>query len=236
MPIIMALLGIWYINFFDAQTHAVLPYDHSLHLLPAYLQQADMESNGKSIARDGKQVDYATAPVIWGESGTNGQHAFYQLIHQGTRFVPADFIASAQTHRAIDRHHAILLSNFFAQTEALMKGKTEEEVRLELNKQDLSQKERRARIAHLAFEGNRPTNSILIRKLTPRTLGSMIALYEHKIFVQGVIWNLNSFDQWGVELGKQLAGAILSELEQSDPVTGHDSSTNGLINLYRSLV
>jgi len=236
MPIILALLGIWYINFFNAHTHAVLPYDQSLHLLPAYLQQADMESNGKSIDRDGQPVDYATGPVIWGESGTNGQHAFYQLIHQGTQLIPMDFIAPAQTYYPVGRHHPILLSNFFAQTEALLKGRTENEARQAFDKQNLSEDEKRMRLPHVISEGNRPTNSILFRKLTPRTLGSLIALYEHKIFVQGVVWNINSFDQWGVELGKQLAGAILPELEQAQQSTkDHDASTNGLIEYYKSL-
>jgi glucose-6-phosphate isomerase len=236
MPIILALLGIWYINFFNAHTHAVLPYDQSLHLLPAYLQQADMESNGKSIDRDGQPLDYATGPVIWGESGTNGQHAFYQLIHQGTQLIPMDFIAPALTFYPVGRHHPILLSNFFAQTEALMKGRTENEARQAFDKQNLSEDEKRMRLPHVISEGNRPTNSILFRKLTPRTLGSLIALYEHKIFVQGIVWNINSFDQWGVELGKQLAGAILPELEQAQQSTrDHDASTNGLIEYYKSL-
>jgi glucose-6-phosphate isomerase len=235
MPMILALLGIWYNNFFDAHTHAVLPYDQSLRLLPTYLQQADMESNGKSVDRDGQAVDYATGPIIWGEPGTNGQHAFYQLIHQGTRLIPADFIASAQSHHPVGRHHSILLSNFFAQTEALMKGRTGDEARHAMSAQKLREDERRVRLAHTVFEGNRPTNSILFRKLTPRTLGSLIALYEHKIFVQGVIWNLNSFDQWGVELGKQLAGAILPQLDQAQPAIGHDASTQRLIEYYKSL-
>jgi glucose-6-phosphate isomerase len=235
MPVILALLGVWYNNFFGADTHAVLPYDQSLHLLPAYLQQADMESNGKSVDRDGRPVDYATGPVIWGAPGTNGQHAFYQLIHQGTRLIPADFIAPAQTQHPVGSHHSILLSNFFAQTEALMRGRTEDEARAALDALDLSEDERRTRRPHMVFAGNRPTNTILFRKLTPRTLGSLIALYEHKIFVQGVIWNLNSFDQPGVELGKQLAGHILPELAQPGPITVHDSSTNGLIDYYKSL-
>jgi glucose-6-phosphate isomerase len=234
LPIILALLGIWYINFFGTHTHAILPYDQSLHLLPAYLQQADMESNGKSVDRDGRRVGYATGPVIWGAPGTNGQHAFYQLIHQGKRLVPADFIAPVETQHPVGQHHAILLSNFFAQTEALMKGRTQDEARAALDQLGLSEDQKRVRLAHIVFEGNRPTNSILFRKLTPRTLGSLIALYEHKIFVQGVIWNLNSFDQWGVELGKQLAGAILPELEPQQTVTGHDASTIGLIEYYKS--
>lgn len=235
MPVILAMLGVWYTNFLGAHTHAVLPYDQSLHLLPAYLQQADMESNGKSVDKDGRRVDYATGPVIWGEPGTNGQHAFYQLIHQGTRLIPADFIAPVQSQRPRGRHHPILLSNFFAQTQALMQGRTEAEARAALDKQDLSDEDRRARVPHTVFEGNRPTNSILFRKLTPASLGSLIALYEHKIFVQGIIWNINSFDQWGVELGKQLAGTILPELESATPAAAHDASTNGLMNHHKSL-
>jgi glucose-6-phosphate isomerase len=236
MPIILALLSVWYNNFFGAHSHAVLPYDQSMRLLPAYLQQADMESNGKSVDREGRAVDYATGTVIWGEPGTNGQHAFYQLIHQGTRLIPSDFIAPAQTHYPVGRHHPILLSNFFAQTEALMKGRTLDEARQAFNRQDFDEDEKNARLPHTVFEGNRPTNSILFRKLTPRTLGSLIALYEHKIFVQGVIWNLNSFDQWGVELGKQLAGSILPELEQSGAMADHDDSTQRLIEYYKSLL
>jgi glucose-6-phosphate isomerase len=236
LPLILGMLGIWYNNFFDAHTHAILPYDQSLHLLPAYLQQADMESNGKSVDRDGRRVDYATGPVIWGEPGTNGQHAFYQLIHQGTRLIPADFIAPAQSHHPVGPHHPILLSNFFAQTEALMKGRTEAEARQVVTSQEIGKDELQERLPHVMFEGNRPTNSILLRKLTPRTLGSLIALYEHKIFVQGIIWNINSFDQWGVELGKQLAGAILPELAQDERVTAHDSSTSGLMDTYRSML
>jgi glucose-6-phosphate isomerase len=235
MPVVLGLLGIWYNNFFGAQTHAILPYDQSLYLLPAYLQQADMESNGKSLDRNGQPVDYATGPVIWGEPGTNGQHAFYQLIHQGTRLIPADFIAPAQAHHSLNRHHRILLSNFFAQTEALMVGRTKDAALHALEKLKLSEESKQALLPHVVFEGNRPTNTIIFRKLTPRTLGSLLALYEHKIFVQGVIWNLNSFDQWGVELGKQLAGAILPELEHKAPTNQHDSSTAGLIEYYRSL-
>jgi glucose-6-phosphate isomerase len=193
-----------------------------------------MESNGKSVDRDGRRVGYATGPVIWGAPGTNGQHAFYQLIHQGKRLVPADFIAPVETQHPVGQHHAILLSNYFAQTEALMKGRTQDEARAALDQLGLSEDQKRVRLPHIVFEGNRPTNSILFRKLTPRTLGSLIALYEHKIFVQGVIWNLNSFDQWGVELGKQLAGAILPELEPQQTVTGHDASTIGLIEYYKS--
>ncbi len=233
IPVILGLLGIWYNNFFGAQTHAILPYDQYLHRFPAYFQQGDMESNGKSVTRDGAAVDYSTGPVIWGEPGTNGQHAFYQLIHQGTKLIPADFLAPMESHNPLGDHHAILLSNFFAQTEALMKGKTEAEARTELEAAGLKGAELEALLPHKLFAGNKPTNSILFRKLTPRTLGSLIAMYEHKIFVQGIIWNINSFDQWGVELGKQLAKAILPELKSKDNVTLHDSSTNGLINYYK---
>ncbi|MGE5411397.1 MAG: glucose-6-phosphate isomerase, partial [Clostridiales bacterium] len=233
MPVILALLGIWYNNFWDAQSYAILPYDQYLHRFPAYFQQGDMESNGKSVARDGSRVDYSTGPIVWGEPGTNGQHAFYQLIHQGTKLVPCDFIAPLETHNPVGEHHKLLLSNFFAQTEALMKGKNEKEVRIELEKSGLSEPEIQKLLPHKIFEGNRPSNSILVKKITPRNLGSLIALYEHKIFVQGIIWNINSFDQWGVELGKQLAKAILPELEESKKVKSHDSSTNGLINYYK---
>ena len=233
LPVIMGVLGIWYNNFFGAQTVAILPYDQYMHRFPAYFQQGDMESNGKSVGRQGNRVDYQTGPIIWGEPGTNGQHAFYQLIHQGTKLIPCDFLAPIETHNPLGEHHTILLSNFFAQTEALMKGKTADEVRSELTAQGMSGEKLEALIPHKEFEGNRPTNSILFRKLTPRTLGSLIALYEHKIFTQGIIWNINSFDQWGVELGKQLAKAILPELEQPGLVTTHDSSTNGLINFYK---
>ena len=233
LPVILAVLGVWYNNFFGAETHAILPYDQYLHRFPAYFQQGDMESNGKRVTRDGQAVGYATGPVIWGEPGTNGQHAFYQLIHQGTRMVPADFLAPLQTHNPVGAHHRILLSNFFAQTEALMKGKNETEVRSELRASGLSSEALEALVPHKVFEGNRPTNSLLFTKLTPRTLGQLIALYEHKIFVQGVLWNINSFDQWGVELGKQLAKAILPELGDDVPVTTHDASTRGLINYYK---
>jgi len=234
LPVILALVGIWYNNFYGAQTEAILPYDQYLHRFPAYFQQGDMESDGKSTDRQGHPVDYSTGPIIWGEPGTNGQHAFYQLIHQGTKLVPADFIAPIETQNPLGEHHAILLSNFFAQTEALMKGKTAEEVRAELVKEGFSGERLEALIPHKVFSGNRPTNSILFQKLTPRTLGTLIALYEHKIFVQGIIWNINSFDQWGVELGKQLAKAILPELAGAAPVGSHDSSTNGLINDYKA--
>jgi glucose-6-phosphate isomerase len=235
IPVIMALLGIWYNNFFGAESHAILPYDQYLHRLPAYLQQADMESNGKRVTRDGAPVDYATGPIIWGEPGTNGQHAFYQLIHQGTRLVPADFIAPANSLNPIGYHHFLLLSNFFAQTEAMMKGKTAAEVREEMQAAGKDEAEILRLLPHRVFPGNRPTNSILFPSLTPSTLGALIAFYEHKIFVQGLIWNVNSFDQWGVELGKQLAGKLLPKLHGKEPVTDHDSSTNGLINAYKAL-
>ena len=234
MPVILALLGIWYNNFFGVQTHAILPYDQYLHRFPAYLQQADMESNGKRVNRQGEVVDYSTGSIIWGEPGTNGQHAFYQLIHQGTRLVTADFLAPIESHNPLGRHHEILLSNFFAQTETLMKGKTEDEARAELLAGGMDPDAAGKLLPHKLFEGNRPTNSILFKKLDPRTLGSLITLYEHKIFVQGIIWNINSFDQWGVELGKQLAKVILPELESDDPIDSHASSTNGLINYYKA--
>ncbi len=233
MPVILALLGIWYADFFEAQTHAVLPYDQYLHRLPAYLQQLDMESNGKRTTRKGKAVKYPTGSILFGEPGTNGQHSFYQLIHQGTRLVPADFIAAAETRNPVGEHHPILLSNFFAQTEALMLGKTANEVRKELKAEKRSAEEIETLTPHKVFEGNRPTNSILVRRFDPHTLGMLIALYEHKVFVQGVIWRINSFDQWGVELGKQLAKKILPELAGGDQVDTHDSSTNGLINAYK---
>lgn len=233
LPVIMGMLGVWYNNFFGAQTQAILPYDQYMHRFPAYFQQGDMESNGKSVNRAGESVDVSTGPVIWGEPGTNGQHAFYQLIHQGTKLIPCDFLAPIETHNPLGEHHTILLSNFFAQPEALMRGKTAAEVRAELTAQGMSGEKLEALIPHKVFAGNKPTNSILFQKLTPRTLGSLIALYEHKIFTQGIIWNINSFDQWGVELGKQLAKAILPELEQSGLITDHDSSTNGLINYYK---
>lgn len=231
IPVILALLGIWYNNFFGADTHAILPYDQYLHRFAAYFQQGDMESNGKYVSRNGEAVDYQTGPIIWGEPGTNGQHAFYQLIHQGTKLIPADFIAPALSHNPIGEHHKMLLSNFFAQTEALMNGKTLDEVVGELSGKS---QEEIAKIAPFkVFEGNRPTNSFLVKKITPRVLGSLIAMYEHKIFVQGVIWNIFSFDQWGVELGKQLANKIYPELQNDWPIESHDSSTNGLINQYK---
>lgn len=235
LPVVMALLGVWYVNFFDADTHAVLPYDQYLSRLAAYLQQADMESNGKGVSRDGIPVNYATGPILFGEPGTNGQHAFYQLIHQGPRLIPCDFIAAAQSQNPMGDHQAMLLANFFAQTEALMKGRTADEARAELTAAGFSGAALEAAVPHRVFTGNRPTNSILYRKLDPRTLGRLIALYEHKIFVQGVIWRINSYDQWGVELGKKLAGAILPELADDKPVTSHDSSTNGLIEHYKAL-
>ena len=234
IPAILGLLGVWYNNFFDAQTHAILPYDQYLHRFPAYFQQGDMESNGKGVTRDGKAADTSTGPVIWGEPGTNGQHAFYQLIHQGTKVIPCDFIAHIDTQNPTGDHHQILLSNFFAQTEALMRGKTESEVRVELSKAGMSGEALEKLVPHKVFTGNRPTNSILMKKLTPRTLGSLIAMYEHKIFTQGIVWNINSFDQWGVELGKQLAKAILPELAGDARVETHDASTNGLINYYKA--
>ncbi len=234
IPVILALLGVWYNNFFKAESHAILPYDQYLHRFAAYFQQGDMESNGKYVDRNGQQVDYQTGPIIWGEPGTNGQHAFYQLIHQGTKLIPCDFIAPANSLNPIGNHHQLLLSNFFAQTEALMNGKTEEEVIAEFKKAGKSDQEIEALKAYKVFEGNRPTNSILFKIMTPRTLGRLIAFYEHKIFVQGVIWNIYSFDQWGVELGKQLANQILPELSDANTVTSHDSSTNGLINAYKA--
>src|SRR5690606_1505137 len=234
IPVILALLGIWYNNFFEAESHAILPYDQYLHRFAAYFQQGDMESNGKYIDRNGNRIDYQTGPIIWGEPGTNGQHAFYQLIHQGTKLIPCDFIAPANSHNPIGNHHQLLLSNFFAQTEALMNGKTEEEVVAEFVKAGKSQEEIDKLKNYKVFEGNRPTNSILLKEITPRSLGSLIAIYEHKIFVQGIIWNIYSFDQWGVELGKQLASKILPELSGAEAVGSHDSSTNGLINQYKA--
>jgi glucose-6-phosphate isomerase len=235
VPVIMALLGLWYANFFGAETHAILPYDQYLHRFAAYFQQGDMESNGKRVDRQGRTIDdYTTGPVIWGEPGTNGQHAFYQLIHQGTRLIPCDFIAPIETHNPVGKHHDILLANFFAQTEALMRGKTAEEVRAELAASSTPKDRIELLVPQKVFPGNRPTSSFLLPKVTPRTLGALTAAYEHKIFVQGVVWNVNSFDQWGVELGKQLANEILPELEGSGPVTTHDASTNGLIERYKA--
>lgn len=234
MPVIMAMIGIWYNNFFHADTHAILPYDQSMARFPAYMQQADMESNGKFMCRDGQRVHYKTGPIIWGEAGTNGQHAFYQLIHQGTPIVPADFLMPIHSHYQVgsngNEHHKILLANFLAQTQALMLGKTEEEARAELENQGLSGDALEKLLPHKIFEGDRPTTSILFDKLTPNTLGKLIALYEHKIFVQGIIWDINSYDQWGVEYGKQIASQILPQLTNDEIVTNYDSSTNGLIN------
>lgn len=235
MPVIMALLGIWYINFFNAPTHAVIPYDQYLSRFPAYLQQTDMESNGKSVNRSGKKVHYHTGPVVWGGAGTNSQHAFFQLIHQGTELIPADFIAPAISHHPNDDHHLILLSNFFAQTEALMKGKSELQVKDELLSSGMKQNEVEFHTPFRVFMGDKPSNSILIKKLSPFNLGALMALYEHKIFTQGIIWNIFSFDQWGVELGKQLASGILPELQTPDPINSHDSSTNFLINTWKKM-
>jgi glucose-6-phosphate isomerase len=230
MPAVLALLGVWYGDFLGASAHAVLPYDMRLARLPDYLQQLEMESNGKRVTRQGEAVDYATCPVVWGQPGTNGQHAFYQMLHQGTQVVPADFIACCKPHHALPEHHAIMLANCFAQTEALMRGKSHSEARAELEEHGLSP-ERCDRLApHKAFPGNRPSTTILLEALTPRALGALIALYEHKVFAQSVIWDINAFDQWGVELGKKLAGRILPELHANAPVTSHDSSTNGLVN------
>ncbi|MES9958935.1 MAG: glucose-6-phosphate isomerase [Sedimenticola sp.] len=233
MPVILGLLGVWYHNFAGVKSHAILPYDQYLRHLPAYLQQADMESNGKGVTRDGDAVGYTTGPVIWGAAGTDGQHAFYQLIHQGTQTITSDFIAPVQSHNPLDDQHQKLLSNFLAQTEALMKGRTREEARAELEGQGLSAEAVAALLPHKVFPGNRPTNSIFIDRITPRRLGALIALYEHKIFVQGVIWKVNSYDQWGVELGKQLAGVILDELVGESRPGEHDASTEGLIAYYK---
>ncbi len=235
IPVLMALIGLWYTSFFKAQTEAILPYDQYMHRFAAYFQQGNMESNGKYVDRNGSETNYATGPVIWGEPGTNGQHAFYQLIHQGTLLIPCDFIAPAISHNPIGDHHVKLLSNFFAQTEALMKGKDEAEVKEELKKEGKSAEEIKKLLPFKVFKGNKPTNSFLVKEITPKTLGNLIALYEHKIFVQGVIWNIFSFDQWGVELGKQLASKVLPELENNDKITSHDSSTNGLINAWKAI-
>ncbi len=232
IPVMLGMLGIWYHNFFDVDSHAILPYDQYMHRFPAYIQQLDMESNGKRVTMDGEVVDYSTGPIIWGEPGTNGQHAFYQLIHQGTKLVPCDFIAPIETKNPVGRHHPILLTHFFAQAEALMLGKTEEEVRADLKGK--TEEEIAKLLPHMVFEGNRPSNSILFQMLTPKTLGSLIAMYEHKVFVQAEIWGLNAFDQWGVELGKVLAKKILAELDDYEEVTSHDSSTNALINYYKA--
>ena len=235
IPVILALIGLWNTNFLGATSEAILPYDQYLHRFAAYFQQGNMESNGKYVTRNGERVNYNTGPVIWGEPGTNGQHAFYQLIHQGTHLIPCDFIAPAISHNPISDHHVKLLSNFFAQTEAMMNGKTLEEVISEMKNAGKSEAEIAKIAPHRVFEGNRPTNSILVKEITPYTLGQLVAMYEHKIFVQGVIWNIYSFDQWGVELGKVLANAILPELINEEKVTGHDASTNGLINAYKEM-
>lgn len=235
IPVILALLGIWYNNFFGAASEAILPYDQYLHRFAAYFQQGNMESNGKSVDRDGHHVMYQTGPVIWGEPGTNGQHAFYQLIHQGTKMIPCDFLAPVISHNPVGDHHTKLLSNFFAQTEALMMGKTREEVEEELSKKGMDSDAIEFHAPFRVFDGNKPSNSIMFKQLTPRTLGSLIAMYEHKIFTQGVIWNIFSFDQWGVELGKVLANKILPELASADEIASHDSSTNGLINYFKRL-
>jgi len=233
IPVMLALTGILYSNFFGCATHAILPYDQYLRRLPAYIQQLDMESNGKSVTADGEPVACSTGPIIWGEPGTDGQHAFYQLLHQGTRIVPCDFLAPAVSHNPVGEHHGLLLSNFFAQTEALMNGKTSEQVRTELAAQGMAAEQIDRLAPHRVFEGNRPSNSIMFKKLDPHTLGALIAMYEHKVFVQGVIWGICSFDQWGVQLGKELATNILPELAGDGPVTSHDSSTNGLIDYYK---
>lgn len=235
IPVILALIGIWYNNFYKFESEAILPYDQYMSRFPAYFQQGNMESNGKYVDRDGNKVDYQTGPIIWGEPGTNGQHAFYQLIHQGTKIIPCDFIAPAISHNPIGDHHAKLLSNFFAQTEALAFGKTKEQVINEFEAKGVAKEQYESLVPFKIFEGNRPTNSILVKKVTPETLGKLIAMYEHKIFVQGVIMNIFSFDQWGVELGKQLAGNILPELNSADEISSHDSSTNGLINFYKAV-
>ena len=235
LPVLLALIGIWYNNFYHFATEAILPYDQYMYRFPAYFQQGNMESNGKSVDRDGNPVSYETGPIIWGEPGTNGQHAFYQLIHQGTKVVPCDFIAPAITHNPVGDHHTKLLSNFFAQTEALAFGKTKEEVEAEFLAKGKKLEDVKEVVPFKVFTGNRPTNSFLVKEITPRTLGMLIAMYEHKIFVQGAIWNIFTFDQWGVELGKQLALKIIPELESSETITSHDSSTNGLINAYKKL-
>jgi glucose-6-phosphate isomerase len=235
MPAILGMLSVWYVNFWGAATQAILPYDQRLARFPAFLQQMEMESNGKSVTRDGVPVSWQTGPIIFGEPGTNGQHAFYQLVHQGTHTIPADFIAGARNPAPLGDHHPMLLANFFAQTEALMKGKTEAEVRAELAAKGMSGAALEALVPHRVFSGNRPTNSILYRTLDPRTLGRLIALYEHKTFVEGAIWGVDSYDQWGVELGKQLASAILPALPGPAPAEGHDSSTAGLIAHYKAL-
>jgi glucose-6-phosphate isomerase len=234
VPVVLGMLGVWYSNFFGAQTHAILPYDQYMSRFAAYFQQGDMESNGKRVDREGRFIDdYTTGPIVWGEPGTNGQHAFYQLLHQGTRMVSCDFLASLETFNPMGKHHEALLANFFAQPEALMRGKTPEEARVELEAQKLPAARIDQLVPHKTFPGNRPTTSMLFTKLTPKTLGMLIAMYEHKIFTQGIVWEIFSFDQWGVELGKQLAKKIEPELESKGLVTSHDASTNGLINRYK---
>ncbi len=233
MPVLLALIGIWYVNFHGAESEAILPYDQYMHRFAAYFQQGNMESNGKYVDRNGAEVSYQTGPIIWGEPGTNGQHAFYQLIHQGTRLIPCDFLAPAVSHNPMNEHHTLLMSNFFAQTQALMTGKTAEQVTAEFEKSGKKSADYEKLVPFKVFKGNRPTNSILFKQLTPRVLGSLVAMYEHKIFVQGVIWNIFSFDQWGVELGKQLANNILPELKDNKVVDAFDSSTNGLINAWK---
>ena len=235
LPVILALIGLWYGNFYGAESEAILPYDQYMHRFAAYFQQGNMESNGKYVGRDGEAVDYQTGPIVWGEPGTNGQHAFYQLIHQGTKLVPCDFLAPAVSQNPLGDHHVKLMSNFFAQTEALLNGKSREEVEAELKAAGKGEEEIEAIAPFKVFQGNRPTNSILFKKLTPEVLGSLIAMYEHKIYVQGVIWNIYSFDQWGVELGKVLAKKILPELEDQADIDGHDASTNGLINAFKEM-
>jgi glucose-6-phosphate isomerase len=232
IPVIMALLGVWYNNFFDADSHVLLPYDQSMRYFADYFQQGDMESNGKSVDMQGNKVDYSTGPIIWGQPGTNGQHAFFQLIHQGTKLIPCDFLAAANSHYSLPEHHDILISNFLAQTQALMQGKTGEEVIAEATPE---QRADAVLMASKVFDGNKPSNSFLFEKMTPKTLGALLAFYEHKIFVQGVVWNINPFDQWGVELGKVLANVILPQLKNDDVITSHDSSTNALINAYKRL-
>jgi glucose-6-phosphate isomerase len=235
LPVILALIGLWYGNFFGSESEAILPYDQYMHRFAAYFQQGNMESNGKYVGRDGKAVNYQTGPIVWGEPGTNGQHAFYQLIHQGTKLIPCDFMAPALSHNPVGDHHEKLMSNFFAQTEALLNGKTLEEVTIELKAAGKSAEEVANISPFKVFQGNKPTNSILFKQLTPKVLGSLIAMYEHKIFVQGIVWNIYSFDQWGVELGKVLAKKILPELENDSAVSSHDASTNGLINTYKNM-
>jgi glucose-6-phosphate isomerase len=232
LPVILALLGVWYIDFAGAKSQAILPYDQYLEYFSAYFQQGDMESNGKHVTRDGVRVDYATGPVVWGQPGTDGQHAFYQLIHQGTELIPTDFIAPIHSHNPLGDHHAKLLANCFAQTEALMAGRTLEEARAEMQSAGLSATEIERLAPHRQFDGNRPSSTLLMDRVTPRTLGALIALYEHKIFVQGIVWGINSFDQWGVELGKKLAGVILGELSAGKVTGAHDASTSALLDYY----